>query len=130
MSGRQLCSARRHAVRPGFDVGYQMDKKFFVNNHLMFKILVHETYGQYTRSARNGVELEAAAAVEVRPGAAAAHSGLQGRRAPAAAFAHALSVVCAAPNQSPLARRAGGRPAATAGGRSGHRREDVHDCGV
>lgn len=57
------------AVRPGFELGYQMNDKFYVNNHLMFKILVHETNGQYTRARQNGADLEAAAAVEVRAGA-------------------------------------------------------------
>jgi len=27
-------------VRPGFEVGYQVKDKYYVNNHLMFKILV------------------------------------------------------------------------------------------
>ena len=42
-----------------------MNDKFYVNNHLMFKILVHETNGQYTRSKQSSAELEAASAVEV-----------------------------------------------------------------
>lgn len=55
------------AVRPGFEVGYMLDGKYYVNNHLMFKILVHESNGQYTLGkAHSQAELEAAAAVEVR----------------------------------------------------------------
>ena len=43
-----------------------MDGKYYLNNHLMFKILVHRTNGQYTRARENmAVELEAAAVVEV-----------------------------------------------------------------
>ncbi|GAB4818902.1 hypothetical protein N2152v2_005948 [Parachlorella kessleri] len=52
------------SVRPGFEVGYKMNDKYYVNNHLMFKVLVHETYGQYTRSAQSKAELDAAAAAE------------------------------------------------------------------
>ena len=54
------------AVRPGYEVGYQVDDKYYVNNHLMFKVLVHETHGQYTMSKQDEAEVEAAAAVEVR----------------------------------------------------------------
>lgn len=54
------------AVRPGYEVGYRRDGKYYVNNHLMFKVLVHETNGQYTQSRlQDEAELEAAAAVEV-----------------------------------------------------------------
>ena len=52
-----------------------LDGKSYVNNHLMFKILVHESNGQYTLGkAHSQAELEAAASVEVRapPAAAAA----------------------------------------------------------
>ena len=56
------------AVRPGYEVGYKLDDKYYVNNHLMFKVLVHETNGQYTLSQQSEAELEAAAAVEVRCG--------------------------------------------------------------
>lgn len=50
---------------PGFEVGYKLNKKFYVNNHLMFKVLVHETHGEYTQHM-NEATLEAAAAAEVR----------------------------------------------------------------
>ena len=69
-------AAAAYAVRPGFEVGYRIGDKYFVNNHLMFKILVHETNGQYTINKQAAAELEAAAAVEVRP---------PGRASPAAA---------------------------------------------
>lgn len=54
------------SVRPGYEVGYQKDGKRYVNNHLMFKILVHQTNGQYTKAKENMAEIEAAAIVEVR----------------------------------------------------------------
>ena len=52
------------SVRPGFEVGYTVDDKYYVNNHLMFKVLVHESNGQYARLRQNEAELEAAAAAE------------------------------------------------------------------
>lgn len=53
------------SVRPGYELGYEKDDKHYVNNHLMFKILVHQTNGQYTRAKENMAEIEAAAIVEV-----------------------------------------------------------------
>lgn len=52
------------SVRPGFEVGYRVGDRYFVNNHLMFKILVHESNGQYSRLRAAEAELEAAAAAE------------------------------------------------------------------
>lgn len=53
------------AVRPGYEVGYKGDDgKYYINNHLMFMILVHKTNGQYMRSQRDAAEMEAAAVVE------------------------------------------------------------------
>lgn len=53
-------------MRPGFEVGYELNGKYYVNNHLMFKILVHETNGQYTMGKRaSDAELQAAANIEV-----------------------------------------------------------------
>ena len=54
------------SVRPGYEVGYDKDGKRYINNHLMFKILVHQTNGQYTKAKENMAEIEAAAIVEVR----------------------------------------------------------------
>ena len=56
------------SIRPGFEVGYAADGRYYINNHLMFKILVHRTNGQYTRARESAVELEAAAVVEVMSG--------------------------------------------------------------
>ena len=49
------------SVRPGFEVGsYDKDSnKYYVNNHLMFKVLVHESNGQYARlRQRDFIDLE------------------------------------------------------------------------
>lgn len=54
------------SVRPGFELGFVADNKYYVNNHLIFKILVHATNGQYTRMKEEMEQLEAAAVVEVR----------------------------------------------------------------
>ena len=54
------------SIRPGYEIGISVDGKYYLNNHLMFKILVHKTNGQYTRARKNMAELEAAAVVEVR----------------------------------------------------------------
>ena len=51
------------SVRPGFEVGmYDKDtNKYYVNNHLMFKILVHESNGQYARlGQREFIDFEGA----------------------------------------------------------------------
>jgi Endomembrane protein 70 len=53
------------SVRPGFEIGYKSDDgKYYINNHLMFMILVHKTNGQYMRSQKAAAEMEAAAVVE------------------------------------------------------------------
>lgn len=52
------------SVRPGYEVGFIAKGKYYVNNHLMFKVLVHESNGQYARLRQREAELEAAAAAE------------------------------------------------------------------
>lgn len=52
------------SVRPGFEIGYRSGDHYFVNNHLMFKVLVHESNGQYSRLHQEEAALEAAAAAE------------------------------------------------------------------
>lgn len=38
-------------VRPGFELGYIDEKgRYYINNHLVFNILVHMTHGEYTRA--------------------------------------------------------------------------------
>lgn len=56
----------RDSIRPGYEVGYEREGKYYLNNHLMFKILVHKTNGQYTRARENMAEIEAAAVIEAR----------------------------------------------------------------
>lgn len=46
-------------------MGFWADDKHFINNHLMFKILVYKTNGQYTKARKRYEDLEAAAVVEV-----------------------------------------------------------------
>lgn len=54
------------SIRPGYEVGYKGEGgQYYLNNHLMFKILVHRTHGQYSRAREDMAELEAAAVVEV-----------------------------------------------------------------
>lgn len=50
----------------GFDLGFWADNRHFINNHLMFKILVYKTNGQYTKARKRYEEMEAASVVEVR----------------------------------------------------------------
>ncbi|KAL6780112.1 EMP70 [Auxenochlorella protothecoides x Auxenochlorella symbiontica] len=52
------------SVRPGYEVGYKLKDKYYVNNHLMFKVLVHESDGRYSRVAGDA-SLEAAAASDL-----------------------------------------------------------------
>jgi transmembrane 9 superfamily protein 2/4 len=52
------------SVRPGFDLGFWANDRHFVNNHLMFKVLVYKTNGQYTRARKRFEEMEAASVVE------------------------------------------------------------------
>ncbi|PSC75978.1 Transmembrane 9 superfamily member 4 [Micractinium conductrix] len=55
------------SVRPGYEIGFHTeDDKYYVNNHLMFKVLVHETNGQYTMSRQTAEELDAAAGASGR----------------------------------------------------------------
>lgn len=53
------------SIRPGYEIGFTVDGKYYLNNHLMFKILVHKTNGQYSKARQDMAELEAAAVVEV-----------------------------------------------------------------
>ena len=53
-------------VATGFDLGFWADNRHFINNHLMFKILVYKTNGQYTKARKRYEEMEAASVVEVR----------------------------------------------------------------
>ncbi len=37
-------------VMSGFELGYKEQDKYYINNHLMFNILVHPTHGEYMRA--------------------------------------------------------------------------------
>ena len=52
-------------MRPGFDLGFWTGDRHFINNHLMFKILLYKTNGQYTKARQRFEEMEAASVVEV-----------------------------------------------------------------
>jgi len=54
------------SIRPGYEIGFAVDGKYYLNNHLMFKILVHKTNGQYSKARKDMAELEAAGVVEVQ----------------------------------------------------------------
>lgn len=34
-------------VRPGFELGFKRNGRYYINNHLVFNILVYETHGEY-----------------------------------------------------------------------------------
>jgi transmembrane 9 superfamily protein 2/4 len=49
-------------VRPGFELGYKRDGKYYINNHLVFNILVYMTHGEYTAARKeygNALQAEA-----------------------------------------------------------------------
>ena len=114
-----------------------MGGKYYLNNHLMFKVLVHETNGQYTLGkGQSEAELEAAAAVEVRRARVGVRAPADGRKTCAAAHAQQPATLRPAPPcRAPPGPAAGGRPAA-AGGQgeggdaAGAGAEDVYDCGL
>lgn len=62
----QLLSALELTLCAGFDLGFWADNRHYINNHLMFKILVYKTNGQYTKARKRYEEMEAASVVEVR----------------------------------------------------------------
>mmetsp|Transcript_15649 Transcript_15649/g.38973 ORF Transcript_15649/g.38973 Transcript_15649/m.38973 type:complete len:700 (-) Transcript_15649:257-2356(-) len=43
-----LLDEEQEFVRPGFELGYKENGKYYINNHLVFNILVYETHGEYT----------------------------------------------------------------------------------
>uniref|UniRef100_A0A383W4V4 Transmembrane 9 superfamily member n=1 Tax=Tetradesmus obliquus TaxID=3088 RepID=A0A383W4V4_TETOB len=53
VTAQDLLDKNQEFVRPGFELGYEEDGKFYVFNHLQFNILVHPTHGEYMR-ARQG----------------------------------------------------------------------------
>lgn len=56
-----LMNEDQEFVSPGFDLGWSDKGKYYINNHLVFNILVHETTGEYTRAKaayKDGASLE------------------------------------------------------------------------
>lgn len=55
-------------MRPGFELGYKRDGKYYLHNHLVFNILVYQTHGEYTAAKQKyGNSLTAAeAALDTR----------------------------------------------------------------
>lgn len=51
------CSATQDQefVRPGFELGFEEEGKYYIQNHLQFNVLVHPTHGEYMR-ARQGLQ--------------------------------------------------------------------------
>jgi hypothetical protein len=43
-----LCAQEDEFVRPGFELGFKRDGKHYINNHLVFNILVYRTHGEYS----------------------------------------------------------------------------------
>lgn len=43
-----LMDDKNEFVRPGFELGYRKGKQYYVNNHLVFNVLVYLTHGEYT----------------------------------------------------------------------------------
>ncbi|EFJ42043.1 hypothetical protein VOLCADRAFT_77298 [Volvox carteri f. nagariensis] len=47
-------------LRPGFEVGYKVGDKYYINNHLVFNVLVYQTHGEYTAARKQYVKSELA----------------------------------------------------------------------
>ncbi|KXZ49791.1 hypothetical protein GPECTOR_19g242 [Gonium pectorale] len=43
-----LLDEKNEYVRPGFELGYKKDGKYYINNHLVFNVLIYMTHGEYT----------------------------------------------------------------------------------
>lgn len=39
-------------VRPGFELGFKENGKYYIYNHLVFNVLVHKTHGEYTAARK------------------------------------------------------------------------------
>jgi transmembrane 9 superfamily member 2/4 len=62
LSPAYACMQNQEFVRPGFELGYKQDGKYFIYNHLVFNILVSLTHGEYTAAKEQG---KAMAALEI-----------------------------------------------------------------
>lgn len=61
-----LLDEEQDYVRPGFELGYVEDGKYYINNHLVFNILIYQTHGEYTAASKNFQNLAAAEAMDQR----------------------------------------------------------------
>ncbi len=50
--GALLGAQEQEFVRPGFELGYKQDDKYYIYNHLVFNILVYQTHGEYTAASK------------------------------------------------------------------------------
>ncbi|GBF87847.1 EMP nonaspanin domain family protein [Raphidocelis subcapitata] len=63
-------------VRPGFELGYKNDGRYYIHNHIRFNVLVHPTSGEYTdRTAAAAAAAAGAAVSEVPRGRRLAAAG-------------------------------------------------------
>jgi len=69
-----LLDTNQQFVRPGFELGFKKDGKYYINNHLVFNILVYETHGEFTAAKKRYESTLAAEALEARRRLSAAHS--------------------------------------------------------
>ncbi|GIL84591.1 hypothetical protein Vretimale_14585 [Volvox reticuliferus] len=51
-----LLNENNEFLRPGFEVGYKVGEKYYLNNHLVFNILVYQTHGEYTAARKQYVK--------------------------------------------------------------------------
>ncbi|GFR46382.1 hypothetical protein Agub_g7964 [Astrephomene gubernaculifera] len=43
-----LLDEKNEFLRPGFELGFKRDGKYYIHNHLVFNVLVYMTHGEYT----------------------------------------------------------------------------------
>jgi len=55
-----LLDEEQDFVRPGFELGYKVDGKYYINNHLVFNILTYLTHGEYLAATKQYQTLVAA----------------------------------------------------------------------
>jgi len=61
-----LLDENQEFVRPGFELGYKENGKYYINNHLIFNILVYQTHGEYTTAKQKYNEALALESLDAR----------------------------------------------------------------
>ncbi|KAG2491788.1 hypothetical protein HYH03_009948 [Edaphochlamys debaryana] len=61
-----LLDEKNEFLRPGFELGYKRDGKYYVNNHLVFNVLVYMTHGEYKAARETYAKSAALEAVDAR----------------------------------------------------------------